>query len=170
MEGLFIGIGMLLAILGPLLLLPAIWLVYRILAWPLRQLATEPQGLLDGFLGYRRLAALAVAAVLVLGSVGGSYAWGRAEFDRLCILRGTPEIHRVVLVNGYFQTPLFPYQARQSLDDGTFKFLEGPGQRPEGFRRYTLDGHGGLEEVEISELSSQYGYRETFETAPGASR
>ena len=118
MEGLFIGIGMLLAILGPLLLLPAIWLVYRILAWPLR-----------------RLAALAVAAVLVLGSVGGSYAWGKAQFDRLCILRGTPEIHRVVQVDGYFQTPLFPYQARQSLDDGTFKFLEGPDQRTEGFRR-----------------------------------
>ena len=53
------------------------------------------------------------------------------------------------------------------MDDGTFKFLEGPDQRTEGFRRYTLDGHGGLEDVEISELSSEYGYRETFETAPG---
>jgi hypothetical protein len=163
MGELAIGIGMLLAILGPLLFLPAIWLVYRFLALPLWRLATDP----ERSSGFGRLGALTASALLVLGSVGASYVWGKVNFDRLCALHGTPDIDRVVQVDGYFQTPLFPYQARQSLDDGTFRFIEGPSERGETFTRYTLDGQGGLDEVEIPEPSSEYGVRETFETARG---
>lgn len=163
MEGIAMGIGMLLAILGPVLLLPAIWLVYRVIVWPLWRFTIGS----EGFLGGGPPGALTVSAILVLGGVGASYAWGKAEFNRLCNLHGTPEIDRVVRVEGYFQKPLFSYQARQVLEGGPFLFVEGPSERPGTYRRYTLDDQGGLEEAEVPELSSEYGMRETFETARG---
>ena len=156
-----IGIGMLLAIFGPVLLLPATWVVYRFAVRPLWWIALPG----DAITARGRLAPMIASAVLVLGSVGASYVWGKAEFTRLCVVRGTPEIRRTVEVDGFFRTPLFAYEARQILDAGVFQFVEGPIPRADTFMRYRLDGRGDLEEVEVAELSSQYGVRETLETA-----
>lgn len=157
------GIGILVALLGPVLLLPGIWLVYRLLVCPLWRVVTKRRRSPEP----GRLGPLTVATVLVLGSVGSTYAWGKADFDRLCTLHGTPEISRTVRVDGYFQTPLFSYQARQILQEGSFRFVEGPIRGAETFMRYRLDGRGGLDEVEVTELSSEYGMREAIETAFG---
>ena len=156
-----IGIGMLLAILGPVLLLPATWVIYRFGVRPLWWVAVPS----DATTARGRLAPMITSALLVLGSVGVSYAWGRAEFTRLCAVRGTPEIHRTVEVDGFFRTPLFAYEARQILDAGVFEFVEGPMPRADAFMRYRLDERGDLEEMEVADLSSQYGVRETLETA-----
>jgi hypothetical protein len=156
-----IGIGMLLAIFGPVLLLPATWVVYR---FAVRQLwwVMLPDAAVAA---HGWLAPMIASVVLVLGSVGASYAWGKAEFTRLCVVHGTPEIHRTLEADGFFRTPLFAYEARQILDAGVFEFVEGPVLRADTFMRYRLDERGGLKEIEVVKLSSQYGVRETPETA-----
>lgn len=145
-----IGVGVVLAVLGPLLLIPAIWLVYRVVALPL--LKSTPL-------------ALAASLGLVLGSLAVSYAAGRVQYGRMCAVRGTPRIDDRVLADGFFRTRVYPHEARAFLSEGGFSYVEGPRLGQEDvFVRYTLAEDGSVLETEVQELISDYTVRETMST------
>lgn len=153
---------MLLAILGPLLLLPVWWLVYRFGTLPLLRSiwSKKPPG-------QTKAAALSLALLFMLVILAVSYVPGRVEYGRLCARDGSPVVSERVDVEGLLYGPLFQYEARPLLDDGGFDFVEAPDQYRDGiYVRYTLAEDGGLEREEVGSLRSRYGLRKELITHP----
>jgi hypothetical protein len=154
MEDLGFGIGVLLVILGPLLLIPITWLVYRFAVRPIVVSALVPR---VSEVGARWLSlALSVA---VLGAILAlSYIPGKREFDRLCSEYATPRVSDRVHADGFYRTRLYPYEARKFLD--TFLFVEAPHLYKDGASvRYSKLGND-IREEEVLTLRSRYGVRE----------
>ncbi len=166
MEGFAFGVGILLAVLGPLLLLPVILLVYRYGLLGLLQ-STLPEA--DA--GSLKLAALVLSAVIVVGIVVLSYIPGRLEFNRLCSEHGTPDLSERTRADGFYRTPLFPYEAHAYLRDLGFAYVEGPDPYRSGVDlRYTLDQDGELAQEEATQLRSRYGVRQELVQSRGTIR
>ena len=148
MGDLFTGIGILLAIIGPLLLIPVTWLVNRFVIRPLVKPAKVSLLL--------SLAVVAVAVVL-------SYVPGKLEFDRLCAEHATPTVVQRIKVDGFYRTRLYPYEARPFLEDGMFQYVEAPNMyEDEKFLRYSRAADGAIAKEAVSAVTSTYAVSDTF--------
>jgi len=164
MEDIGFSIGVLLAILGPVLLLPILYLLYRLGTRPLAGMILGSDVTKAGV----RFTAFLLAVLLLAGVLAVSYYPGKFAFDHLCAEDGVPKITDRVRVEGYYREPLFPYQARQILEEGTFSYLEGPSPYRKGVNiRYLRSETGSPREEEATELRSRFGVRQTTETVDG---
>lgn len=158
MGDFLIGLGVLLAVLGPLLLIPVVWALGRWVARP-------PLGkaLPDADPGRLRALGFAAAAVVVAGCLLASYLPGKARFDALCAVHGEPVIEERVRVDGFFRTALFPYEAASYLREGGFAYVEAPHPYEEGVVvRYSLGEGDEVRQERIPAASSAYGVEERF--------
>lgn len=157
-ESMAWGIGILLAMFGPLLFLPAIWAIAR---WPLRWLigawADRRFGAVAGVARWLLATALVAAAVLV------SYWPGRMEYERLCAERAEPVIREVVDVPGFYATELYPYSAERFLREWGFSYVEAPDMYKKGRTlRYAVGADGKTVVTEIPAPTSRYAVSDTF--------
>ena len=160
MEGFAFGIGTLLAIGGPLLLIPLTWLVHCL---AVRRIVDTLLVTRVGTHAARRLA-LAASVALVAAALATSYFPGKRAFDRLCATHGTPTVSGVVRAEGFFRTRLYPYEAARWPD--SFAYVEAPHMYEEGVHvRYTKVGDD-VREESVAALRSRYAVRETFEELP----
>ena len=153
MADFLIGLGVLLALAGPLLLIPVVWLIYRFALRP--------------FFGSRSKA-LTVATGLVALLLASTYFPGRQAFDRMCAAEGAPVIQRRVTAFGFFRSEMFPYEAVLYITQNNFQFIEAPDPyRKDVTIRYTLASTGEVRQAETETLRSQYGVRKTYELLEG---
>lgn len=155
-----IGLGVLLAIFGPLLLLPVTWAVHRWVTRPaVRALAgVEADDVRVGWL------AAGCAVLLVAAVVAGSWLPGRVEFARQCAAHGSPVIDEVTRVDGFYRNRLLPHDARRFLAEFGFSWVEGPHPYREGATvRYTLSEDGAVHEEDMAEPRSAYVVGERLE-------
>jgi hypothetical protein len=149
------GLGMLLAILGPLLLIPVVWLLYRFALKPVLGSTWK---------------ALPLSIALVAAAILLTYIPGKRDFDDRCAAYGPPVVSEKVRVDGFFRTKLFMYEAVQYLSDGGFEFVEAPDPYTQGVTlRYTMGPDRTARQDEVEELLSLYGVRETFTMEGGVS-
>ncbi|MEJ2133147.1 MAG: hypothetical protein P8Y95_16325 [Gammaproteobacteria bacterium] len=142
MDDFLIGIGVLLAIIGPLLLIPVTWLLHRLIVRPIVKRA-KVSAVLSLFI-------VAVAVTL-------SYVPGKLEYDRLCTQYATPHVAQRVSVAGFYRTRLYPYEARPFLESGGFRFVEAPHMYEEGkYVRYSRAPDGTISEQVIPAITSAY--------------
>ncbi len=163
MEDYAFGIGVLLAIAGPVLLIPVLWLVYRLLARPIVHSFMDPRssGWAAGGL------ALVMSMLLVAGALAVSYVPGKREFDRLCSLHATPTVSDRIMVRGFYRNRLYPYEARRFLDEGGFTFVEAPHMyEKDTWVRYSKNAAGELNEQKVPGPDSRYGVREILSELP----
>ena len=170
MEDLIIGFGFLLAIFGPLLLVPATWLLYRLAVRPLVQRFAPPTlSTSQAPTSNVKWRAWFVSAAIVAVVMIASYLPGRFEFDRMYSQHAAPSVSDQVEAKGFFRTRLFPYEAAQYLRDGSFEFVEAPHPYREGeYVRYSGSGTGKIDEQPIPTISAVYGVRETFSELSGS--
>ncbi len=148
MSDFILGIGMLLVIFGPLLLIPLTWALYRFVFR--RWFAS-------------RWTALAVAAGFVAAALALSYLPGKRAFDDHCQDHGPPQVAQQVRVEGFYRDELFAYEAANYVTQDGFRFVEAPDPYEEGvLLRYTMGANGQVRQEEIAELSSVYGVRKSF--------
>ncbi|MEE9253826.1 MAG: hypothetical protein V3U43_02740 [Pseudomonadales bacterium] len=148
MGDLLIGMGVLLAIIGPLLLIPITWLLHRFILRPVLKRAKVSLLL--------SLAIVVVAMVL-------SYVPGKLEFDRLCAEHEIPAIAQRIKVDGFYRTRLYPYEARPFLEDGTFQYVEAPHMyEDDNYVRYSRAADGTITKDAISTVTSAYAVSDTF--------
>jgi hypothetical protein len=165
MENFLIGVGVFLATFGPLLLIPITWIIYRLVMRPLlrRQVVSQPcSHKVD-------LRAFLYAALLVAVILAFSYMPGKIEYNSLCDEYAQPIIEEKVTVDGFYRSRLYHYEAREFIEKGGFKFVEGPSpSQPKRYRRYSYTAEGEYAEEEIASPISQYGVRDDFwETGSG---
>lgn len=155
MEDLVLGLGFLLVILGPLLLVPITWLIHRFGARPVvRMLA--PQASTAGI----RLVSMALSIALVAAVMALSYYPGKREFDQYCADYATPVISDRVTAEGFYRTRLYPYEASKFLD--SFQFVEAPNMDKKGVNlRYSKAGDE-VREEEVPAIRSLYGADQDF--------
>lgn len=157
MESFAFGIGILLAVFEPLLLIPVIWLVYRMVVRPVVQSALVPRV----SNGTARGIALILSFLVVAGVLSVSYFPGRWEFDRLCSAHATPMVSDRIRTSSFYRSRLYPYEARQFLEDNAFVSLEAPHMYKKGmYVRYSKTADGDMREEEVSTVRSRYGVRE----------
>lgn len=148
MNDLLIGLGVLLAVIGPLLLIPVVWLLYRFVLRP--------------FFG-SKAQALALTITLVATALAGSYIPGRRAFESRCASLGPPVVSEQVNVKGFFRTAMFPYEAVIYLTQDGFDFVEAPDPYREGVTiRYSKAPNGEVRQEQVKELESKYGVKKTY--------
>ena len=114
------GLGLFMAVFGPLLLLPVVWLVHR---HPLGALDRWWEGRRGRRLGWRRQA---LAFGLVGGGVLASWLPGYLRYADLCAAHATPRIAEYVRVDGFFHGKMFAYEAERYLREWGFSWVEAP--------------------------------------------
>ena len=145
-----------LVVLGPLLLIPVTWLLYR---FAVRRVAVSILVPKFSETVARRLA-LAVSAVIVAGILVLSYLPGKWEFERLCAQHATPVVSERVRTDGFYRTRMFSYEARPFLAEDSFTFVGAPNMYKEGVHmRYSRAADGSVSEQEVTTLNSVYGVR-----------
>lgn len=158
MGDLLIGIGVLLAVIGPLLLIPVAWVLYRLAIRPLVVRIATPSLSADSARGL----ALGITVGLLAAAIAASYFPGKQQFDALCAQHAQPQIGRRVFVEGFYADELFDYEAAGYIRDKGFTFVEAPDPYKQGvLLRYTLDGAEIQSEI-IESPSSLYGLRQTL--------
>ncbi len=165
MGDFLIGIGFLLAIFGPLLLVPVTWLLYR---FAVRSLVgrVAPQTLSAG---NARWFAWSVSTVIVAGALVVSYLPGLREFEQLCSQHATPAISSQVQTKGFYRTRLFSYEAARYLAGESFEFVEAPHPyQQDALVRYSKGADGEVTEELVPGISSAYGVRQTFSQPSGS--
>jgi hypothetical protein len=160
MEDLGFGIGVLLAVLGPLLILPIVWIVYRFVARPILVFLFRSRISEEGL----RWASLVTAVLLVTAALAVSYIPGKWEFDRICSEHATPRIADRVEVEGFFRTRLFAYEAHRFLE--SFSFVEAPDPYQEQLTLRYLRGGDQVRSVEVTARKSRYGVHHRFTEMP----
>jgi len=159
MEDFGFGVGVLLAIFGPLLLVPVTWVVYRWLTRPLAKRLMPQRERSSARVWVAALSAPALVALVLVAS----WVPGKMEFDQLCAEHATPTIARRVSAEGFFRTRMFPYEARPFLDKGGFRFVEAPDMYNQGkLFRYARSKSGDIERQAIEELQSRYAVEKSF--------
>lgn len=161
-----IGLGVLLAVVGPLLTLPLIWVVQRLLLKALIQ-RCEP----SLSLGRAQRKAYWVATILVVAVLLASRLPGHYQFLAQCSEHQRPQVATRVQVDGFYRTAALAYEAAEDLRDGRFHFIEAPDPYRAGVElRYSLDSSGAMHRVEIEERQSKFGVSTTYTTpSPGLS-
>ena len=153
------GIGLLLAMFGPLLFVPIVWAIERWLlrralgAWSERRFGRRA-----------RFGRLAIAAVAVGAIVLATYLPGRVEFARLCEQHAQPVISKTVDVAGFYRTAMFPYEAERFLREWKFAYVEAPDMYRNGrILRYAIDAGGKTVATEVPAISSRYAASDTMQ-------
>ena len=159
MESFGFGLGVLLAILGPLLLLPAAWL----LQWLLRPLVRR---LAPGSLTARATGSLGwlTAAGLIGATLVATWYPGHVEFERLCMRYAFPQIAERVSVEGFYRERLFPHETHRLFDAG-FSYLETVDpQYPNETRqlRYRSGPGGAVLAEPVEAFTSRHGVEQTL--------
>ena len=150
------GIGVLLVIFGPLLLIPIAWLVDRFAMRPIVVPALVPRLSAAG----ARWVSLTLSILILGATLALSYFPGKREFDRLCSEHATPSISNRVHADGFYRTRLYAYEAKRFLD--SFRFVEAPDLYKDGVSlRYSKVGDDVRQEEALT-LRSRYGVREDF--------
>jgi hypothetical protein len=158
-EAIMIGLGILVAIFGPLLLIPLIVIVNRAARPFMFHLFPES---LSG--DVRRTYEWLLSTGIVMVVMAASYLPGRLEFNRLCKEKGPPVILQRVITDGYFRTPLYPYEAGMILYQSSFTFVEGPDMYRKGvYLRYMRAKYDRTQAEKITAPTSRYGVREDFQ-------
>jgi hypothetical protein len=153
MGDVLMGLGVLLAIIGPLLLIPITWLLYRFVLKP--------------FLGSTKLA-LPLSILVVAAAMALTYLPGRRAFDRRCTAAGPPVVSEQVNVGGFFRTAMYAYEAAVYLTQDGFDFVEAPDPYRKGVNlRYTKASNGEVRQEEVMEIESLHAVRETYEQVDG---
>jgi len=164
MGYLLIGIGILLVIIGPLLLVPVVWLLYRFVLWPVLRRMT-PRTLSPG---NARFLALVLSVLIVAGALGLSYLPGRLKYDALCEQHARPVITEQVSTSGFYRSKMFPYEAGQYLIQGNFEYVEAPDPYERGVHvRYSKTAENTIHEETVEGITSAYGVRRTFSELAG---
>jgi hypothetical protein len=164
MGDLLIGIGVLLAIVGPLLLIPVAWLLYR---FALRPLASRLAGARLSSGDTSRFA-LGLTVGILAAVIAASYYLGKQQFDGLCAEHAEPQVTRRVLVDGFYADNLFAYQAAQYIQNGEFTFIEAPDPYKRGaILRYERDADGNVRPEVIEAPDSLFGLRQSFSELRG---
>jgi hypothetical protein len=165
MGDFLIGIGILLAIIGPLLLIPVAWLLYRLIVRPLVvRLAGKRLSAADA-----QLFALGLTVGVLAAAIAASYYPGKQQFDTLCAENATPQMNRQVHVDGFYADQLFPYQAAQYIQNGDFTYIEAPDPDEAGvYLRYERDADGVVQPRVVDSPSSVFGFHQTFSELPGS--
>ncbi len=159
-----IGIGVLLAIIGPLLLIPVAWLLYR---FALRPLASRLAGARLATVEVSRFA-LGLTVGVLAAVIAASYYPGKQQFDALCAEHAKPQLSRRVLVDGFYADNLFAYQAAQYIRNGEFTFVEAPDPyKRDVYLRYERDADGNVRPEVIEAPVSLFGFRQSFSELPG---
>jgi hypothetical protein len=159
MEEFGFGIGILLALFGPLLLLLFVWLLHRLVG---RRLVRRLVGPVVSDARARWIS-VALSGFFVAGAVAVSYFPGKWEFDRMCAEHAAPVISERVTTSGYYRDRLFRYEAAQILNEGVFTFVEAPDMYKRGrLLRYEKTDEGTVEEEEIASPRSTYGVEKKF--------
>lgn len=159
MESFGFGLGVLLAILGPLLLLPTAWLLQWLLRPVVRRLA-------PGSLTARAVRALGwlTAAGLLGATLVATWYPGHAEFQRLCVRYAIPQIAERDTVEGFYRERLFPHETHRLFDYG-FGYLETiDPQYPNETRRlrYRRGPDGAAVAEPVDAFESRYGVEQTL--------
>ena len=160
MSDALIGIGILLAVAGPLLLIPVIWIIYRLITKKTvyRYFNSKYSPPVND------LIAIAMTTLFILIVLVVSYLPGKFEFDKLCKQYSTPSIEKRVNANSFFRSRLYPYEAKQFLGDDGFIFVEAPHlYKKERYIKYSLSEEGEIIEQEIDKPVSEYGVRDDLE-------
>ena len=151
-EAMAWSLGLLLAMFGPLLLLPVIWAVYR---WPLRYWLGDWTHRRFG--AHAQAARLVIATVLIGIIVFATYLPGRLEFAELCGRYAKPVIVDVVEVPGFYSTSLYPYEAEGLLREWGFSYVEAPDMYKKARTlNYTLGADGKTVVAEIPSPTSRF--------------
>ena len=157
MESLAFAIGTLLVILGPLLIIPATWLLSRLAIRPVISRILVPTISIQA----ARRTALGLSLVIVLGALSLSYFPGKFEYDRQCAEHATPVVQDQVRVEGFYHSRLYPHQARRYLDEDSFAFVEAPHMyEKDSFIRYSKTIDNRIREQKLTTLKSLYGVRQ----------
>ncbi len=148
MEDALIGLGMLLAVAGPLLLIPVVWVLYRVIFRPLFG---------------SKIQALTLAAALVGVALAVSYFPGKRAFDAQCAEHARPVVSEQVQAKGFFRTSMFPFEAVLYLTQDGYEFVEAPHPYQDGVMiRYTLAQNGEVRQEVVTGLRSEYGVRKSY--------
>ena len=155
-ESAAFGLGIIIAVFGPLLLIPIVLIVAR---WPLRRLMGKwADRCFGSFSGFVRLF---VAIVLVATVVLASYLPGRMEYEHLCELHA-PVITEATDAPGFYATELYPYLAERFLREWGFSYIEAPDMYKEGRTlRYEVGSDGKTVVTEIAAPTSRYAVSDT---------
>lgn len=143
-------IGILWAMLAPLLLVPVVLALAHVLS------------------GFGKARAWAMAIVLTVAPVVAIYALDRREFSNLCTELGRPTITDRAVADGIYlnSETANSFGTRYVLNDG-FAWLERQDiYDRSGFVRVTRQPDGSLAEEKIARPTARYEVRETFETGP----
>jgi len=145
------GIGILLAIFGPLLLIVPMVLVYRLLV------CSNPATRFGWSKGMPRFAYAMIAAVSVLLVVGATYLPGKLEFNRLCENLAEPKIIERARADGFFldDSTADSFGMRYLRNEGFDWFETRDIYKPDGYARYRKEGDKIVRET-VSELTARY--------------
>ena len=148
MGDLLIGLGVLLAILGPLLTIPVIWALYRFVFRPFFG---------PGWKG------IVLAVALVGAALAMTHFPGKRAFHDRCEAQGPPVVSERVQVEGFYRTAAFPYEAANYIVQDGFAFIEAPNPYKEDeLIRYPLAPDRAVKQEVVSELRSQYGVQKAY--------
>jgi hypothetical protein len=141
---------------GPLLLVPVTWFLYRFgtrslaLAWLVPKVSPISA----------RWMALLASMLLMAGSLSLSYFPGKWEFDRLCAEYSVPTVSERVMAESFYRSRFYPYAARRYLEGDFFTFVEVPHMYKEGRDFLYLRANGEeIQEEEVEAPISRYEVR-----------
>jgi hypothetical protein len=150
------GLGIIIAVFGPLLLIPAVFIIAR---WPLRRWAGKWAN--QRFGSDSGVMLMVMAAVVVAVIVLASYLPGRMEYEHLCEVHA-PVITEVTDAPGFYVTELYAYQAENFLREWGFSYVEAPDMYKEGrILRYEVGNDGKTIVTEIAAPTSRYTVSDT---------
>jgi hypothetical protein len=156
------GIGLFMAVVGPLFLLPVVWVVHR---WPLGALDRWRELRTGRRLGWKRQA---MAFGLVGAGVLATWMPGYLRYAALCDTHATPVVVERVTVDGFFVTQMFAYEAERYLSEWGFRWVEAPDPyRPGRILRYAKDPTGATGTTEIPSPTAGYAYLPGFSEEGG---
>jgi len=152
------GLGILLVIFGPLLLIVPMAVVYWLLA------RSNPVARFGWPKGTPRFAYAMTAALSVLLVVGATYLPGKLEFNRLCESLAEPRLIERARADGFFldDSTADSFGMRYLRDEGFAWFETRDIYKRDGYARYRKEGEKIVRES-VSELTAPYTVQSTFE-------
>ncbi|OGI47827.1 MAG: hypothetical protein A2151_01330 [Candidatus Muproteobacteria bacterium RBG_16_65_34] len=152
------GVGILLAVFGPLLLIVPMALVYWLLA---RSNVAARFGWRQGM---ARVAYTAIAALSVLCVVGATYLPGKLKFNSLCENLAEPRVIERARADGFFldDSTADSFGMRYLHDEGFAWFEARDISKRDGYARYRKEG-GKIVRESVSELKALYTVQSTFD-------
>lgn len=157
------GLAVLWVVLAPLLLIPITWGLHKLVTKPfvLPLLAAHVKQ------ANRTLVGTMISVGFVLSILALSYFPGRVQFEQLCEKHEKPQVSQRVVVDGFFNADLAPYEAVDFLNKKGFSYVEGRDiYAPAGYVRHAKDENGKIREQKIARPTSLYAVKRTVTELP----